>query len=64
MAAALKRENNLDVELVKGGLGELSVHFDDQKVVDTTRFLYPSPGKIVKKVQALLIEPAARESIE
>ena len=60
MAADLRQENKLEVELVKGGLGELSVHFDDRKVVDSSRFGYPSPGKIVKKVQALLIEPKAK----
>jgi hypothetical protein len=57
VAAELRKENKLNVELETGGIGELSVHFDDQKVVDTNRFWYPSPRKIVDRVQALLIDP-------
>jgi hypothetical protein len=54
VAAQLRKDNNAQVETVKGGLGEFSVYFDDQKVIDTNRLWYPSPGKIVKKVQTLL----------
>lgn len=54
VAAQLRTENNAAVETVKGGLGEFSVYFDDEKVIDTNRLWYPSPGKIVKKTQNLL----------
>ncbi len=54
VAAQLRKENNAQVEVVKGGLGEFSVHVDDRKVIDTNRLWYPSPGKIVQKIQALL----------
>ena len=54
VAAQLRKDNNAQVETVKGGLGEFSVYFDDQKVIDTNRLWYPTPGKIVKKVQTLL----------
>ncbi len=56
VAAQLRKENNAQVELVKGGLGEFSVHVDDRKVIDTNRLWYPTPSKIVKKIQALLGE--------
>ncbi len=54
MAARLRKETNADVELTRGGLGELSVYIDDQKVIDTNRFLYPIPGKLVRRVKELI----------
>lgn len=56
VAAQLNKENDVDVETVKGGLGEFSVYIAEQKVIDTNRFWYPTTNKIVKKVQALLEE--------
>jgi len=56
VAAQLRNENKVQVEVVRGGLGEFSVYLDDRKVIDTNRFWYPTPGKIVKKIQALLAE--------
>jgi hypothetical protein len=56
VAAQLREENNAQVEVVKGGLGEFSVYIDDRKVIDTNRLWYPTPSKIVKKIQALLAE--------
>ena len=54
VAAQLRKETETSVEVVRGGLGEFSVYFDDQKVIDTNRLWYPTPSKIVKKVKALL----------
>jgi hypothetical protein len=54
VAARLKEEDELEVETVKGGLGELSVSIDERKVVDTNRFWYPTPGSVLKKVRAAL----------
>ncbi len=54
VAARLSKENDIEVETVKGGLGEFSVYIDEQKVVDTNRFWYPTTNKIVKNVKALL----------
>ena len=54
VAAQLRKENNAQVEVVRGGLGEFSVYIDDRKVIDTNRLWYPTPGKIVKKIQELL----------
>jgi hypothetical protein len=56
VAAELKKENDVEVKTIKGGLGEFSVRLDGEKVFDTNRLWYPSPGKVVRKVQALLAE--------
>lgn len=56
VAAQLRKENNVQAETVRGGLGEFSVYIDDRKVIDTNRLWYPTPSKIVKRVQALLAE--------
>ncbi len=56
VAAQLQKGNNVEVETVRGGLGEFSVYLDEEKVIDTNRFWYPTTNKIVKKIQALLAE--------
>ena len=56
VAAQLSKENDLEVETVRGGLGEFSVSIDGQKLIDTNRFWYPTPGKVVAKVRKLLAE--------
>ena len=56
VAAELRKESNAQVEVVRGGLGEFSVYVDDRKVIDTNRLWYPTPSKIVRKIQALLVE--------
>jgi len=56
VADQLSKENKVKVETVKGGLGEFSVHIDEQKVIDTNRFWYPSPSKVVDKMKELLAD--------
>jgi hypothetical protein len=56
VAAQLSKENDLEVQTVKGGLGEFSVSVDGQKVIDTNRLWYPSPSKVVTRVRALASE--------
>jgi hypothetical protein len=56
VAAQLNKENNVEVETVRGGLGEFSVYIDERKVIDTNRFWYPTTNKIVKKIETLLAE--------
>jgi hypothetical protein len=56
VAAQLKKENNIEVELVKGGFGEFSVYIDEEKVIDTNRFWFPTTDKVVKNIQTLLAE--------
>ena len=54
VAAKLTHEDDVQVNLERGGLGEFSVTVDGDKVVDTNRLWYPSPGKVVEKVRAAL----------
>jgi hypothetical protein len=56
VAAALRKQDGIEVETVRGGLGEFSVSIDDRKVIDTNRFWYPTPSKILTKVRSLLKE--------
>ncbi len=56
VAAQLRKENNIEVETIRGGLGEFSVYIDEKKVVETNRFWYPTTNKVVKKIQAWLAE--------
>jgi hypothetical protein len=56
VAAALRRDPGLQVETVRGGLGELRVSVDGQDLVTTNRLLYPRPGRLVEKVRARLKE--------
>lgn len=56
VAAELKKETDVQVETVRGGLGEFSVDLDDRKVIDTNRLWYPTPSKVVRKIKALLAE--------
>jgi hypothetical protein len=54
VAAQLSKENDVEVETSRGGLGEFSVSIDGEKIIDTNRFWYPSPGRVVVKTRALL----------
>lgn len=56
VAAQLSKEDNVETETVKGGFGEFSVYIDGRKVIDTNRLWYPTPSKIVKKMQAMIKE--------
>lgn len=56
VAAQLSKENDLEVETARGGLGEFSVSIDGRKVIDTNRFWYPTPGKVVAKTRGLLAQ--------
>ena len=56
VAAQLSNESDVEVETARGGLGEFSVTNDGQKIVDTNRFWYPTPSKVVPKSLARLAE--------
>jgi len=60
VAARLRTEAKAEVELRKGGLGELSVVIGGQKVVDTNRFWYPTPNSIFQQVKQILDAAQAR----
>ena len=55
MEAELKKEG-VDVETVRGGMGELSVSIDDRKVVKANRFFAPTSDGFLKKVRAALAD--------
>ena len=50
----MKEENDVDVEVVKGGLLELSVGIDGEKVIETNRLWYPFPSSLTRKTRKLL----------
>jgi len=54
VAEQLSEENDLEVEVVKGGFLELSVEIDDEKVIETNRLWYPLPSRLVKKTREFL----------
>ena len=54
MAEQLKEANDVEVEVLKGGLLELSVRVDDEKLIDTNRLWYPLPSTLLRKTRALL----------
>ena len=56
MAAALRRDPELEVETVRGGLGELRVSVGGQDLVTTNRLLYTRPSRVVERVRAHLKE--------
>jgi len=54
VAAELSKENDVEVQTIKGGFGEFSVWIDGQKVIDTSRLWFPKPSKVVAKMRSLL----------
>ena len=54
MAEELKKSKDVEVEVVKGGLLELSVGIDGEKLIDTNRLWYPLPSSLVRKTRELL----------
>ena len=56
VAAELANDKEVEVETVKGGLGEFSVYVDDERIINTNRFWYPRPAKVVANTRARLAE--------
>jgi hypothetical protein len=54
VAARLRSETESEVELRRGGLGELSVEIDGRKLVETNRFWYPTPTSVFEQVKQIL----------
>lgn len=54
MAAHFKHHPDVQLEIMNGGLGELTVSIDGAKVFEGNRLWYPTPGGVIKKVQAAL----------
>jgi len=60
VAERLRTETQSEVELRKGGLGELSVEIDGRKVVKTNPFWYPTPNSVLQRVKQILAATAAQ----
>ncbi len=56
MAAELRQEEDVNVEMQKGGLGELSVSIDGSRVFNGSRLWYPTSAAVLKKVRETLSE--------
>jgi hypothetical protein len=54
VAEELKKAQDVEVEVVKGGLLELSVGIDGQKLIETNRLWYPLPSSLVRRTRELL----------
>ena len=52
----MRKENDVEVEVVKGGLLELSVEVDGEKVIETNRLWYPLPGSLAKRTREFLTQ--------
>jgi hypothetical protein len=64
VAAELSKAPGVNAVIVRGGLGEFSVNLDGRQILDTNRFWYPTPGKVIAKVRAeLLAQPSDPPSI-
>jgi hypothetical protein len=58
VAAQLRKTPGVQVESVKGNLGEFSVSMDGRMLVNTARFWYPWPGKVIQKLRTALAAQA------
>jgi len=58
VAAALRGDPDLRVELARGGFGELRVSVDGREVYKASRLLYPRAARVVQKVRASLEQRA------
>jgi len=56
VAARLKEEDGVEVEILRGGFGELSVSVDGRKVVNANRFRNPMPDSFLQQVRAALVQ--------
>ena len=56
VADKLRAAEGVEVETVKGSLGEFSVAVDGREEIKMSRFFYPRPGKVVARVRELLAE--------
>jgi len=50
VAAQLRKDPDLQVQTIKGGLGEFSVLIEGIKLIDANRLWYPRPSRVVRRV--------------
>jgi len=51
VAAELRKEPAVDVTVQRGGLGELTILVDGREIVDSSRFWYPNPWTVMRRVR-------------
>ena len=56
VAAELTNEDELTVDVVKGGLGELSVIVEERKIFKASPLWYPTPSTVIRKVREAILE--------
>lgn len=54
MAEELRKEEDLEVAVVKGELLELRIDVDGKKAVETSRLWYPLPSRMVREALEFL----------
>jgi hypothetical protein len=54
VAEELRKEEGLEVGVVKGGFLELSVDVDGERAVETSRLGYPLPSRMVREALEFL----------
>lgn len=54
MAEELRKEDGLEVGVVKGSFLELSVDVDGEKAVETNPLWYPLPSTVVRETREFL----------
>jgi hypothetical protein len=54
VAAQLRKTPGVQIETVKGNFGEFSVSVDGRNLINTARFWYPWPGKVIQKLRAAM----------
>ena len=59
MAAELEKVSDVEITKTSGGLGELSVVIDGEKVFDSNRLWYPRTKNIVNSVKDHLAKSAS-----
>ena len=54
VAAELSKQPDVQVVLIKGGLGQFDVLVDGRSIVKTNRFWYPRQRRVLEQVLAAL----------
>jgi hypothetical protein len=54
VAEQLRKEKDVEVEVVRGRLLELSIDVDGKKVIETSRLGYPLPSTLARRTREFL----------
>jgi hypothetical protein len=60
VAATLRQERDVQVEVVDGGLSEFTVWLDGARAVTTNRLWYPNTGRVIARMREILQTPRPR----